>query len=437
MSPTAWYLVAAVALLLANGFFVAAQFAIIAAPKARLEHLASKGDVRARVALRSGREISLMLAGTQLGITMASLGLGFVAEPAVAHLLEVAAEPLGLPTNLVNPIAAAVALTIVVFLHMVVGEMAPKNLTIAAPERTALRIAIPFRVFTVVLRPFIVVVNAIAALLLRAVGIEPKSEVTPIHSAKEIGFLIQASAKEGLLDRFEHRLLSGAIAFSERDAASVMVPRTEMVAIPATATPSEVEQISLESGHSRFPVYSGNLDNVVGFFHTKDLLRIPSSRRDRQIPRRFIRQMLLVPESLRLHPLLLDMRRKRQHVALVLDEHGGTAGVVTLEDLLEELVGEIRDEYDITEHGIEPAGDGRFLIPGTLHLEEASARLGLELPEGEYETVAGFLMDRLGRIPRRRDLVEHGGWSLRVLTMHKRRVVQVLVEKRTEPVPAE
>jgi CBS domain containing-hemolysin-like protein len=207
-----------------------------------------------------------------------------------------------------------------------------------------------------------------------------------------------------------------------------MVPRTEMVAVPATVTPTELEGFVLGTGHSRFPIYAGDVDNVVGFVHTKDLLKIPAERRDRALERRWIRQMLVVPESLRLHPLLVNMRRERQQFALVVDEHGGTSGIVTLEDLLEELVGEIRDEYDFSEAGVEQLGERRFLVPGSYPIYEAGERLGIDLPEGDYETVAGFLMDRLGRIPKRRDVVTHGEWRLRVRAMHRRRVVQVLVE---------
>jgi CBS domain containing-hemolysin-like protein len=251
------------------------------------------------------------------------------------------------------------------------------------------------------------------------------------HSASEIGFLIAASAKEGMLDQFEQRLLSGAVEFGNKDAAAVMIPRTEMLAIPSTTSVAEVEQIVLESGLSRLPVYGADVDDILGFFHAKDLLRIPVEDRDKPLPKAFVRPMLVVPESRPLKRLLVDMRRQRQHFALVLDEHGGTAGVVTLEDVLEELVGDIRDEYDIAELGVEQYGPGRFLVPGTLHIAEAAEKLGLELPEGEYETIAGFLMDRLGRIPKRTDVVEFEAWRLRVLSMHRRRVVQVMVEKIT------
>ena len=427
------YLTLALVLLLLNGFFVGAEFALIAARRSKIEQLAEEGSKRATVALRAVKELSLMLAGAQLGITMASLGLGAIAEPAVAHLIEDGLDSvIHLSPTVLHTVSFVAALAIVVFFHMVIGEMAPKNIAIAEPEKTALWLAAPFRFYTNLFRPFIWLLNFLANAGVRLFGIEPRDEMENVHSSSEIGLLISESAKGGHLNKFEHRLLSGAIAFSERDAASIMVPRTDLVGAPHTATPNDLEQLVLESGHSRFPIYVKNLDTIIGFFHARDLLNVTEEERDRPIPRRYMRKMLVVPESLRLHPLLIQMRGNRQHFALVLDEHGGTAGIVTIEDLLEELVGEIRDEYDVTELGIERLSDNRFIIPGTLHMGEASARLGLNLPEGEYETVAGFIMDRLGRIPRRRDVVEHDRWRLRVLTMHRRRLVQVLVERLSD-----
>jgi CBS domain containing-hemolysin-like protein len=425
-------LVITILLLLANGFFVGAEFALVAARRSRIEALAEGGSTAARLALKSLHELSVMLAGAQLGITMASLGLGIVSEPLVAHALEGPLTAAGLPDGAVHSVAVVLALTIVVFFHMVIGEMAPKNFAIAEPDRSALLFAIPFRIYATLFRPFIVFLNWLANLGVRVLGVEPVDELRTAHTSGEIGFMITESAKKGLLGRFEHRLLTGAVDFGEKDAAAVMVPRTEMVAIPRTTTAAELETIVLESGMSRIPIYEGDMDHIVGFFHAKDLLRIPSSGRDKAVPEKLIRQIMAVPESIHLHPLLFEMRRQRQHFALVLDEHGGTAGVVTLEDLLEELVGDIRDEYDVAETDVEPFGAGRFVVPGTMHLVDAEAKLGLELPEGEYETIAGFLMDRLGRIPRRRDVVEHEGWRLRVLSMHRRRVVQVLVEQPVE-----
>ncbi|MGH2700696.1 MAG: hemolysin family protein [Actinomycetota bacterium] len=430
-----WLLLVAVALLVANGFFVGAEFALTASRRSKLEQLGKGGSRSARVALASVRELSLMLAGAQLGITMASLGLGFVAEPAIAHLIEGGLENLvELPAGVLHTISFVIALTIVVFFHMVIGEMAPKNVAIAEPEKSALVIALPFRLFVNLFRPFIHLLNMTANGLLRLMGVEPVDELHSTHSAQEIGSMIAQSAREGMLDRFEHKLLSGAIVFSDLDAASVMVPRTELTALPISATPADIERLVLETGHSRFPVFGDSLDHMLGFFHSKDLLKIPSDSLERPLPSRFVRQMLIVPESKKLHPLLFEMRRERRHFALVIDEHGGTAGVVTIEDLIEELVGEIRDEHDEAEFGIERLGDNRFLAPGSLRIHEAAELLGMNLPAGDYETVAGWIMDRLQRIPRRRDEVKHKGWSVRVRTMHRRRVVQVLIEG---PAPAD
>jgi CBS domain containing-hemolysin-like protein len=435
---TGWYLLITLGLLVANGFFVAAEFALTAARWTRLEELADGGNSRARVALSSIRELSFMLAGAQLGITMASLGLGYVAEPAVARLIEAALHTVvEIPEGALHSISLAIALAIVVFLHMVIGEMAPKNIAISEAETTALWLAVPFRLYANVFRPFIAVLNALANRSLRLFEVEPQNEIFSKHTAEEIGSMVEESAKQGMMREFEHRLLSGAVALGERDAASVMVPRTEMTAVPVTSTPEDIERVVLETGHSRIPLYTRDVDDIAGFFHAKDLLRIPDDRRAEPISRKYIRQMLVVPESRKLRPLLVDMRRRRQHLALVVDEHGGTSGVVTLEDLLEELVGEIRDETDVAELGIDRVGQGHFVVPGSLHIADVADYLGLVLPEGEYETIAGFLMDRLGRIPKRRDVVEHKGWKLRVRQMQRRRVVQVIVEEPPRTVLSE
>ncbi|HVM34440.1 MAG TPA: hemolysin family protein [Actinomycetota bacterium] len=424
------YLIASVLLLLANGFFVAAEFGLIAARRTRIEELAASGRPSAIAALKSLRELSFMLAGAQLGITMASLGLGFVAEPAIASIIESTLHDVAsLPPAALHSVSLVVALTVVVFLHMVVGEMAPKNIAISEPERVALWLAIPMRGYANLFRPFLRLLNASANGILRLIGIEPRDELLVVHTAGEIGRMVSESAREGLVDPFNERLLKGIIDLGERDAVEAMVPRTDLTAVSATSTPEEVEAVAVESGHSRIPVYRDDLDHILGFVHVKDLLRIPPDERTEPVPPRFVRQMLVVPESRKLRSLLLEMRRGRRHAALVVDEHGGTAGIVTLEDLVEELVGDIRDEYDVGELGIEQLGENRYLVPGGLRIDEAATRLGVVLPEGEYETIAGFLMDRLGRIPRRRDTIEHDGWKLRVRNMYRRRVVQVLVER--------
>lgn len=425
---TLWLLLLSILLLFLNGFFVSMEFALIAARRSRIESMANEGNRRAAVALRSIKELSVMLAGAQLGITMASLGLGAVAEPAVAHLIESALGGLDLPSGLLHTVSFLIALTIVVFFHMVVGEMAPKNIAIAKPEENALWIAYPARAYVWLFRPVVEALNAFANAVLRLLKVEPRDELLAVHSAEEIGVMVSESAKEGVLQEFEHHLLTSAAEFSERDAGEAMLPRTEMVAFPLTVTPAEIERTVNELGHTRYPMHAGDLDRIVGFFHSKDLLKVPDSERDKRLPRRLIRPLLVVPESRKLHPLLFDMRRERKHFAVVIDEHGGTAGMVTLEDVLEELVGDILDEHDFGEAGIEQVGDRTFLVPGTLRIDEIETRLGLKLPEGPYETIAGFLMDTLGRIPKRMDEVMHEGARIRVRTMHRRRVVQLLIE---------
>ncbi|MGH2749130.1 MAG: hemolysin family protein [Actinomycetota bacterium] len=428
-----WLLLATLLLLLTNAFFVGMEFALIAARRTKIEHLASEGNRRADFALRSIRELSFMLAAAQLGITMASLGLGAIGEPAVARIIENALNPIELSPAVLHSISFVVALTIIVFLHMVVGEMAPKNVAIAVPERSSLFMAIPARVYANLFRPFIHLLNALSNGVLRLVGVEPRDELLSVHSLGEIGVMVEESAKEGLIKEFEGRLLSGAVGLGELDAGAAMVPRTDVAAVPITNTPADIERVVLDTGHSRIPVFEKDLDHVLGFFHAKDLLRIDVDDRERPLSREYIRRMLVVPESRKLQPLLLDMRRHRSHVVLVLDEHGGTAGIVTIEDVIEELVGEIRDEYDVAELDIEQVGPDRYLVPGSLRIDEAEDLLGIELPEGEYETIAGFLMDRLGRIPKRLDSVTHDGWRVRVRTMHRRRVVQVMIERTAEP----
>ena len=336
----------AVALLLANAFFVAAEFALIASRKTQVEHLAAEGNAQARVALGLMRQLSLQLAGAQLGITMASLGLGFVAEPAVAGLLESWLDPLGLPDGLLHSVSFVIALTIVVFLHMVIGEMVPKNVAIAAPERSLLWLALPVRFYVTLFGPVIRLLNAVANAVLRLVRVEPRDDLAVTHTSDELASMLAASREEGLLEEFEHGLLRGALGFGERQVATIMVPRDRVRAIPRTATVADAEAVVVSTGHSRLVVHGRDIDDVLGFIHAKDLLRLPPTARAHPLPAGRVRRMLVLGQERRLEEVLLAMRRARVHMALVQDDQGRTAGVVTLEDLLEELVGEIRDEHD-------------------------------------------------------------------------------------------
>jgi CBS domain containing-hemolysin-like protein len=343
---TVWFLLLAVLLLVANGFFVAVEFALIASRRTKLETEAEAGSITARLAVNATRELSLQLAGAQLGITMASLGLGAVAEPAVAHLVEDAIEPFAeLPSGVLHSVSFTVALTIVVFLHLVVGEMVPKNVALAAPEQTMRLLAVPNRIYVTLFGPVIRTLNALANAGVRVFGIEPRDELAMAHTADELSGMLAASREEGLIEELAHDLLSGALDFGERPVRSVMVPRERVVSVPRTATIEEAEALAVDSGISRLLVTGRDLDDIVGFVHVKDLLTVLAGARRRPIPVSRIRRVLIVTPERPLDEVLVAMRRGRAHVAVV-RASGRTLGVATLEDLVEHLVGDIRDESD-------------------------------------------------------------------------------------------
>jgi CBS domain containing-hemolysin-like protein len=416
-----------VVLLLANGFFVAAEFAFTAARKEVVEEIPGRG---ARAAVGIMRNLSSALAGAQVGITISTLLLGFVAEPAVADLIESAFGWVAIPPALLHTIAFVVALLIVVFLHMVVGEMAPKNIAIATPERLAIWLGVPFQWYMTVFRPLVVSLNWVANAFLRLFGVEPRDELETTHSAEDLASVIAAGRQEGIIEEFASKLLSGAIRFSERDASEVMVPRPDIVARSTSSTPAELERVVVEEGFSRIPMYEESVDDLVGFVHAKDLLQISDDAHDQPIDRSLIRPLLAVPETASIRPLLNEMQRSGRHLALIVDEHGGTAGLLSLEDIAEELVGEIRDEYDEGEAAPRQlAGRDRYQVPGAIRPDELRALTGLRLPPGEYETLGGFVMDRLGRIAKRGDKIDVENWIIWVRKMDGRRVTEVELQK--------
>ena len=414
-------LVVMVLLLAANGFFVAAEFAYITARRNVLEQMSTPG---ARIAVRLNRDLSLSLTAAQLGITMASLGLGAVAEPAVAHLLEGVIGLAPLPDQVVHIIALVIALLIVVFLHMVVGEMAPKNIAISNPERSATALAHLFRGFIIVFRPLIAALNALANGVLRLFGVKPADSLEVGHSADDLAVIIATGQEEGVIEDFTHRLLTGAIVFGDLDAAETMVPRPDVIAVESAAPVEEIEELMKRTGHSRIPVYRGDLDETIGFVHVKDLMGVADEDHGRSIVVDLIREPLFVPESAHIRSVLDEMRRTRIHFAMVVDEHGSVAGIITMEDIAEELVGEIHDEHDRRERRPVATRDGRILAPALIRPSQLM-EFGIDLPEGEYETLGGLIMDRLGRLPRPGDIVEEDGWRLRVTSTDGRRVREV------------
>jgi CBS domain containing-hemolysin-like protein len=333
-------------LLVANGFFVAVEFAVVSSRRTKLESSAEAGDQGAQRALGAVREVNFRLSGAQLGITMASLGLGVVAEPAVADLLAIPLGWIGLGESAAHVIAVVAGLTIVVFLHMVIGEMVPKNIALADPEGTLVRLAPLDRAYLAVFGPVVRLLNWVSNGGIRLLGVEPRDELTTAHTADEIAVMLAASREEGVIEDFAADLLAGVLDFGGLTAADVMVPRSAIGFVDRRTTTAEAERIVVERGHTRLPVVGRDLDDVRGFIHAKDLLTLPSSASDRPLPLRLLRRMLVVPQTRSLEDLLLSMRRSRVHFALVVDDDGATVGLVTLEDLLEELVGDILDESD-------------------------------------------------------------------------------------------
>jgi CBS domain containing-hemolysin-like protein len=415
-----------VVLLLANGFFVAAEIGLLASRRALIEDLAEDGDARAARALQALRELSVTFSGAQLGITLASLGLGAVAEPAVAALVSELLQDTAVPAAAVPAIAFAVALSLVVFLHMVLGEMVPKNLALSRAEAVALAIARPFGWFVTLLRPLIVTLNATANLLVRLVRVEPVDEQGLVHTPEELALAVAESRQLGTINPQDAHVMGAVLQLATIDAEAAMTPRVDLVALPDTALPAEVLALAAATGHTRLPVYHEDVDHIVGLIHVKDVLI--EEREDRSLTD-LLRPIPAVPETRDLERLLRDMLDDHSHAVLVVDEFGGTAGLLTLEDVIEELVGEIDDEFDV-ERQVRRAGERVWIVPGMLRRDELRRLVGLDLPDGEAETVSGWLVERLERLLAVGDRLRTGdGWQLTVRTLEGRRAGDVEVRR--------
>lgn len=433
---TAWKIVSIFLLIGANAFFVAAEFGLVTVRRTRLKELAGQGNRRAVSAQKAVSRLSLMLSGTQLGVTLTALGLGAVGEPTVAHVLahDFGSLPHALHSVATHAVAGVISFAAITFLEVVIGEMVPKNLAIARPEGTALSVATPLRVFATILRPLLWLIEASSSWVLRLIGV-PAGAVSSAHTPGELALIVEESRRGGSIEPGQSELLTRSLEFPERRAVEAMVPRVSVVAIPARAKPDEILDTAERTGYSRFPVWRERPDEYVGWVHIKDVLRL-SRRRPDATAAGVMREPLLVPESLPLDELLVQMQRNRTHLAIVLDEFGATAGIITLEDILEELVGEIRDESDRGEGQGLRTVPGGFRVPGTMRPDEIADATGLDLPEGEYETIAGFILERLGRLARRGDRVSVGGWTLRVANTGRRRIISVDLWAPAAPAPS-
>jgi CBS domain containing-hemolysin-like protein len=414
-------------LVLANGFFVAAEFALVAVRRSRIDHLADEGDKSAKVVQSALKHLDRYISGTQLGITLSSLALGWIGEPALAALIDRGFEAIGIavPSAAVHSAAAiTTAFLIITFLHIVLGELAPKSFALTKPEQVSKIVARPLIVFSNIAYPAIWVLNGAANALLRMFRIQPVSELEHVHSPDELRLLVTQSAERGQLNETDTAMLAGVFDFHEKKARDVMRPRTEIVALPLEATADEVWDVVRRERYSRYPVYSDTMDDVTGVFLAKDLWLHDSDKPF--VLSEHIRPTLYVPDNRPAERVLDDLRKTRFHMAVVLDEYGGTAGILTLEDLIEEVIGDINDEYDLAaREAVE--SNGILELAGSMSLVDVRSDYELEIPEGDWNTLGGYVFGSLGRLARIGDRVRFPGGELEVVAMDGRRVAAVRV----------
>lgn len=425
-------------LVLLNGFFVAAEFALVSVRRTRIDQLAEEGNSTARITQKAVRNLDLYIAATQLGITMASLGIGFIAEPAIHHLIEGPLERAGVPAASVTTVSFGIAFTIATVLHIVFGELAPKSIALQRAEQTSMWVARPLMAFAFVFRPAIYLLNALGNGVVRLIGLRPVAGHHTAHSEEEIRMIVSASSQEGVLEDDEKELVYNVFDLSDTMVRSIMTPRVDMVLADADASLRRVLELNEEHGYSRVPAYRETPDNVIGIVHTADVLG-HLHELDHVTIGDIVRPTYYAPESMRVSELLKTMRERKTHMAIVVDEFGGTAGVVTLEDVLEEIVGEIYDETDDEEEvRVEVLGEGVYRLDASLGIDEVEETLGVELDGaeegGEFDTLAGFVTGHFGYIPEVGEKFDFEGWEFTVDAADQRRVTRVVAAK-TQPMP--
>jgi CBS domain containing-hemolysin-like protein len=421
-----WRLALVLLLVLANGFFVAAEFSLVGARRTRIEALVRKGNRAARFAKHAIEHLDHYISGTQLGITLSSLALGWIGEQTIAGLLIQVFHSLPAPWDVVatHAVAGTVAFASITFLHIVLGELAPKSIALLFPETTSLWTAAPLIGFSRLFTPFIKLLNGAANLLLRMVGLKAPTEMERVHRPEEIEMLALQSYQHGSLKEEPLDMIRGVFDLSERTVADVMTPRTRMTAVPLSASLEETVDVIVRSGYARVPIYEQSPDRMRGFVLARDVWC--AYRDNGQRLSDLVRPLLYVPTTKDLESLLTEMRDQRHHIAIAIDEFGGTAGLVTIEDVLEEIVGEMHDEHETDEETIRELA-GEIHVAGGVSLFELNDRFALDLPSSEFATIAGYAMDRLGRVAEVGDFVEFRGGTMRVVEMSGRRIDQLVV----------
>jgi CBS domain containing-hemolysin-like protein len=419
-------------LVVLNGFFVAAEFAIVKVRASQIEIQAKSGSRVANIAKFITQHLDGYLAATQLGITLASLGLGWVGESVMEHVLHNLLTSLGSSPQFVDSFSSTaspiIAFAFITVMHIVFGELAPKSIAIQRPVATTLFIALPLQIFYVVFKPFIWLLNGFANILLKLIGISNVSGHESLHSTEELYYLLDQGKESGALDTNEHELIKNVFDFNERVVKNVMVPRTKISGIELETTGEEVIQKIISEGYSRFPVYDDIIDKIIGIIHAKDVLPLLASKKEWTL-NDIIRKPYFVPETKKINDLLSELQQKRIQIAIVIDEFGGTAGMVTLEDIVEEIVGEIQDEYDEEKPIVEKISDNEFIINAYATVYDVNEHLPHDLPENQdFDTVGGLVSHAFGKIPEVGDSEECYGYLFTILKKTEQNIETIKLE---------
>jgi CBS domain containing-hemolysin-like protein len=425
----------ALALIALNGFFVAAEFALVRVRESRIQQLEQEGNARAGVVRDALRDLDDYLSVCQVGITVASLGLGWVGEPAVAHLIGPLLHAVGITSErAVTIISFVVGFGLITYAHLVFGEQAPKYFSIQKAERTALWISRPLRLFMVLFRPLVWLVNASTNFVLRPWGIKLGEEIEA-HSEEELRIMISSSAASGELEPEERDYLNNVFDFGDRVAREIMVPRPDIEALSVDMPLPEMVDAAVFGRYTRYPVYEGDLDHVIGAVHVKDLLRAARENPDDFDIRTIVRDCLVVPENKPILQILKEFQKRTLQMAIVIDEWGSVEGLITIEDIIEELVGEIQDEFDEGEAQIEKIGDGVYAIDGRIPITEVNEYFDLDLPHEDFDTIGGYVLGVLGRPPEPGDTVEVDGVIVQVKSVDGPRVSMLTLQRKEDARP--
>ncbi len=423
-----------------NGFFVAAEYALVSVRRTRIDQLVEEGNSVAKTVQRALKNINFYVAAVQLGITITALLTGIVGERSMGNLLEAPLDALGLSHNTVKTIAFVIAIVVSAFLSIVFAELVPKSIALQRSEQTVLSTILPLSLFTAFFGPVARMLNTVGGAVLRLFGIRPVLGHTTGYSEEEIRMIVSASSQEGVLEEDEKELLYNVFDFSDTAARAIMTPRVDMISIESGASLARLIALHREHGYSRVPVYVGSTDKITGVAHVADCLKHLGNL-ERVTVNQIMRKAINVPETMKVLDLFKEIQAKKQHLAIVVDEFGGTAGLVTLEDLLEELVGEIYDESDdVEESGVKHLEDGTYLLDASMSFGEVEEALGIQLheeDEGEFDTLAGFASHSLGHLPLRGEEFEYKGWVFSVEKADDRRVLSLRAVRRADTLPVE